>query len=205
MEIYILRHGKTAWNEVRLLQGSTDISLNESGIEVAMLTRDGMAEEGITFDKAYSSPLKRAYETAEIICGSRDIPIIEDERLRELSFGVLEGQSSIELQKDTGNPFHYFFSEPEKYEAPKDGESFKDILKRTKSFLTDVIEPQQDKLNRILIVGHGAMNKSLICNMMGHGVENYWTGGLQKNCGVMVVSLIDDKYEVTDWNRVFYK
>ena len=205
MEIYILRHGKTAWNEVRLLLGRTDISLNESGIEVAVLTRDGMEEEAITFDKVYSSPLKRAYETAEIICGDSDIPIIIDERLRELSFGNLEGQSSIELQKDTGNPFHYFFSEPEKYEAPKDGESFNDICTRTKSFLTDVIEPQQDELNRILIVGHGAMNKSLICNMLGHGIENYWAGGLQKNCGVMIVSLKNGKYELVEWNKVFYK
>lgn len=203
MEIYILRHGKTAWNEVRLLQGSTDIPLNESGIEVALLTRDGMKD--IKFDRIYSSPLKRAYETAEIIRGDRDIPIITDVRLRELSFGNLEGQNRFKLEQDKMGSFQYFFSEPEKYVAPKDGESFEDICNRTSTFLKEVVEPQQDKFKRILIVGHGAMNKSLICNMFGHGIENYWAGGLQKNCGVMIVSLNNGKYELIDWNKVFYK
>ena len=82
MEIYILRHGQTVWNKSRLLQGSRDIELCEDGRSVARERRDQLKD--VDFDVIYSSPLKRAYETACIIRGDRDIPIIKDDRLREI-------------------------------------------------------------------------------------------------------------------------
>ena len=88
MEIYILRHGQTVWNKSRLLQGSRDIELCEDGRSVARERRDQLKD--VDFDVIYSSPLKRAYETACIIRGDRDIPIIKDARLREINFGENE-------------------------------------------------------------------------------------------------------------------
>lgn len=97
MEIYILRHGQTVWNKSRLLQGSRDIELCEEGRAVARERCDQLKE--VDFDVIYSSPLKRAYETACIIRGDRDIPIIKDDRLREINFGENEGKSVIELER----------------------------------------------------------------------------------------------------------
>ena len=85
MQIYIIRHGETDWNTKRLLQGATDIPLNQNGIEAARLTAEALKE--IPFDEIYTSPLQRAVQTAEIMRGDRRIPIIKDERLKEISFG----------------------------------------------------------------------------------------------------------------------
>ena len=76
MEIYIVRHGETVWNAKNLVQGRTDIELNENGRKLAGMT--GQKLESVTFDKIYSSPLIRAYETACLIRGHRNIPIIRD-------------------------------------------------------------------------------------------------------------------------------
>ena len=87
--LYIIRHGKTDWNNERKLQGRTDIPLNEEGIEMARRARDEY--RNVPFDICYCSPLKRARQTADILLEGRDIPIITDDRLLEMSFGIYEG------------------------------------------------------------------------------------------------------------------
>ena len=67
MIIYLFRHGETDWNKERRLQGHSDIPLNEFGRELAVKTAAALKEKGITFDRAFCSPLNRAFETAEII------------------------------------------------------------------------------------------------------------------------------------------
>ena len=89
MELYIVRHGETLWNREKRLQGREDIELSEKGREVARLTGEALMDTRI--DKIFSSPLKRAYETACLIRNGRDIEIETDDRLRELSFGHFEG------------------------------------------------------------------------------------------------------------------
>ena len=74
MIIYIIRHGETDWNVLRKFQGRTDIPLNENGRQVAAWTKEGLKD--VAFDLVYTSPLRRAKETAQIIVGDRQIPII---------------------------------------------------------------------------------------------------------------------------------
>ena len=71
MVIYVIRHGETDWNTKHWLQGTTDIPLNRNGIEVAEITSEAL--KGIPFDVIFSSPLKRAYQTAEIMKRERQI------------------------------------------------------------------------------------------------------------------------------------
>ena len=78
-------------------------------------------------------------------------------------------------------------------------------MERTKSFLTEVIEPLQDKYERIMIVGHGAMNKGLMCHILNHGIEEYWSGDLQKNCAFTIVELDDDGYKLVKRNKTFFE
>ncbi|MBP5773236.1 MAG: histidine phosphatase family protein, partial [Eubacterium sp.] len=119
MEIYIIRHGKTDWNIDRRLQGRTDTELNQEGIDLAIKTGEGLKD--VEFDAVYSSPLKRAYKTAELVLGERDVPIITDDRLREISFGSREGERGMAVKDDPKDPFYNFFHAPEKYN-PLDGE-----------------------------------------------------------------------------------
>ena len=85
MKLYIIRHGETVWNTEGRLQGIADIELNENGIRLARVTARGMAD--IPFDLAITSPLKRARQTAELVLGERKVPILEDSRLEEITFG----------------------------------------------------------------------------------------------------------------------
>ncbi len=91
--IYIVRHGQTDWNVEGIYQGRIDIPLNKTGIEQAKRTREKL--RGIKFDKVFSSPLKRAFETAQIIC---DNPIIKDDRIIERCNGELEGKQKSEYK-----------------------------------------------------------------------------------------------------------
>ena len=103
--LYIMRHGKTDWNEIHKLQGRTDIPLNEEGRKMAALAKAQCDE--IEFDVCYCSPLIRARETAEFVLRDRKIPIIVDERLIEMSFGIYEGvENSF---KDPKNPVNVIF------------------------------------------------------------------------------------------------
>ena len=95
MKLYMMRHGETSWNKIRRIQGQSDIDLNEAGREAARLTSKALKD--FRFDAAYTSPLSRARETGEIVLAGRDIPLIEDERLKEANFGPYEGADLNEL------------------------------------------------------------------------------------------------------------
>lgn len=203
MEIYIVRHGETIWNAAKKLQGSVDVELNENGRRLAGETGRNLSD--MNFDVIYSSPLIRAYETACLIRGYRNIPIIRDDRLRELRFGINEGKNFSKLLEDTSTPFHYFFKAPDKYMAPEDGETLEHICKRAKSFMEEVVEPKADSYERIMIVGHGALNKAIMCHVKKHGVDKFWSGGLQKNCNVIIVNYDKKGYTVIDETKLFYE
>lgn len=203
MEIYIVRHGETVWNEKKLLQGTADIELNEQGRALAGETGEQL--ETVHFDRIYSSPLIRAYETACLIRGHRNIPIIRDERLRELCFGIYEGQNFSELLKDETDPFHHFFKRPELYRAPEQGETLEHICERAAEFMREEIEPLAGEFQRIMIVAHGAMNKAIMCHIKQHDIDKFWSGGLQKNCNVILVELDQMGYHVLDETKLFYQ
>ena len=78
-----------------------------------------------------------------------------------------------------------FFKEPEKYITPVEGaESFEELFSRTGEFLKEVIEPELQQGKDILIVGHGAMNSSIVCQIKGIPIEQFWSAGIE-NCKLM--------------------
>lgn len=179
--LYIMRHGKTDWNAKHKLQGRTDIPLNEEGREMAEKARK---EYGSThFDICYCSPLSRARETAEIVLKERNIPIVTDERLLEMSFGIYEGiENSFEIPDC---PVNELFRNPEKYMVPVEGaESFQELYARTGAFIREIVEPELKQGKDILIVGHGAMNASIICQIKEVPIERFWSFGLEQ-CKLM--------------------
>ena len=90
--LYIMRHGRTDWNERNKLQGRTDIPLNAAGRKMA--EEAAAVYKNVPLDVCYCSPLARARQTAEIFLKNRNIPIITDDRLVEMSFGKYEGVKS---------------------------------------------------------------------------------------------------------------
>lgn len=176
--LYIMRHGRTDWNDRHKLQGRTDIPLNEDGRRMA----EKAAEEyrDIPLDVCWCSPLIRAKETAEIVLRGRGIPIMTDDRLREMSFGDYEGLENSFSIPDC--PINVIFQAPEKYTASVGGaETFEELFDRTGSFLREVIDPLMEQGKNVLIVGHGAMNLSIISQIRRLPREEFWSPGLE-NC-----------------------
>ena len=175
--LYIMRHGKTEWNALHKLQGRTDIPLNEEGKRMARQACEKYKE--LNIDVCYCSPLVRALETAQIVLKNRKIPIIEDKRLSEMSFGEYEGIENSLAIPDC--PINVIFNQPEKYiESVGGAETFEQLFARTGSFLKEIVEPQIQVGKDILIVGHGAMNSSIICQVKKLPIEEFWSAGIEQ-------------------------
>ena len=176
--LYIMRHGETDWNVRRKLQGHTDVPLNDNGRKMAKDAAEKYKD--VHFDVCYCSPLIRAKETAEIFLSGRDVPIITDDRLQEMSFGEYEGTENTFAIPDC--PINKLFLDPEKYTDPPGGaESFESLYARTGEFLHEVALPLVDEGKDVLIVGHGAMNSSIICQIRNTPKKDFWKAGID-NC-----------------------
>ncbi len=176
--LYIIRHGRTDWNTLHRLQGQTDIPLNQEGRKMAADAREACRD--IHFDLCYSSLLSRAHQTAEILLEGRDVPIIIDRRLIEMSFGEYEGL--IFDAQPAGHPINDFFGAPEKYmPACRGAETFEDLFRRTGEFLRETAEPLLAQGKSVLIAGHIAMNSSIICRLRGIPLDQFWSAGTD-NC-----------------------
>ena len=120
MKLYVIRHGETTWNTQARLQGMSDIPLNDNGVSLARKTGEAMRD--IPFTRIYTSPLKRAVQTAELVAGGRQIPVVIEDRIREISFGEWEGLScsrdNYEIPSDS---FEQFFRDPFQFDPPKGG------------------------------------------------------------------------------------
>ena len=181
--IYILRHGKTEWNKLKKLQGRTDIPLCEEGRAMAAEAAEKYAN--VHFDVCYCSPLVRARETAEIILKDRNVPIVVDDRLKEMAFGVYEG---IERSFDIPDcPINVLFQHPEEYIAPEDaGESLDELYARTGNFLDEVIRPLREEGKDVLIVAHGALNSCMLTQAKGLPRKDFWSHGIVQ-CTLMTL------------------
>lgn len=203
MEIYIVRHGETVWNKEKRLQGTTDIELNDYGRSLAIETGRNLSK--VNINKIFSSPLKRAFETARLIKGDRNIEIETDIRIKELNFGSYEGQCFTDLFNDEKTTFQHFFKRPELFVSDKNGETLQQLIERAADFMKDKIEPLATSCERIMIVAHGALNKAIMCYIKQHDISMFWSGGLQKNCNVIIVDYENGKYNIIDETKIFYE
>lgn len=178
--LYIMRHGKTDWNVIHKLQGRTDIPLNDEGRDMAKAASKEC--RNIHLDICYCSPLIRARETAEIVLQNRNVPIVYDDRLKEMCFGIYEGFENSSQIPDC--PVNVFFRNPAQYVAPEGAESFEELFARTGSFIKEIIYPALQENKDILIVGHGAMNSSIVCQIRNIPLERFWEAGIE-NCKLM--------------------
>ena len=205
MNIYVTRHGETEWNTYWKLQGRSNTVLNEKGREQACLTHNGFVEAGISFDRIYSSPLKRAVETAVLMTEKSESEIIKDDRLIEFCFGKAEGKTPDERNEDPElKDFHLFFDEPEKYVALEGAEPFESVLKRTAAFWEDEIKPlEKTGIQNILVVTHGGTMQSLLLHIDGRSLKDYWKTKMA-NCTINKIVLENGCFRLEYTGKVFY-
>lgn len=201
VKIYLFRHGETNWNKERRLQGQSDIPLNDFGRELAFKT--AAALQDIPFDRAFSSPLKRAEETARILLGNRNLPLTTDPRLLEIHFGCWEGRGFDEAKQDPSHPLHDFFCSPQSYLPPAGAESFPEVMARADAFLQEQILPLEKVCSTILIVAHGAFNRCILSSIAHTPLEQFWLTDLP-NCAASILSLENGQFEISEKSKVYY-
>lgn len=155
MKLYVIRHGRTLWNEKGLMQGWVNIKLSETGKKEAKDIREKLKD--ISFDICISSPLKRTLETASIVTDNK-YKIITDELLIERNLGEFEGKKYAEYEK---LKFWDYKLNNDSYGV----EPVKDILKRTSFFLNNLKEKDY---KTVLIVSHAATIRAINYNIKGY-------------------------------------
>lgn len=168
-KLYIVRHGKTDWNVKGLLQGSTDIELNEEGIlETKELAKKVNLDE---IDICICSPLKRTKQTADILVGNK-LKIIYDDLIKERGFGDYEGKKIIfDL---VAQQWDYKLND-----SSHNIESIKDCLERANKFLNKIKKQFPNKT--ILIISHGSFMKALHFNLVGYSEDTDFLSFNPKN------------------------
>ncbi len=136
LHVALIRHGPTEWNESGRFQGSTDLPLSERGRGHARAIARALA--GHRVRKVYSSDLRRARETAQVIADAYGVPLVDDPRLREFDFGRWEGLTWDEILAEDPELARRPRSAA-RYYRPAGGESFESVRGRVRAFLDDVI------------------------------------------------------------------
>jgi len=105
IKLVLIRHGQSVWNKENKFTGWTDVDLSEQGIEEAKNAGEMLKKEGFTFDIAFTSVLKRAYKTLDLLLnemGEKDVVIKNSWRLNERHYGALQGLNKAETAKKEG-------------------------------------------------------------------------------------------------------
>lgn len=201
MKVFLVRHGETDWNKELRIQGQTDIPLNEAGRMLAEKTAAGLSD--IQFDRAYTSPLSRARETAEIILKGKTVELIEEPLITEMNFGIYEGKRTDVSKGEIPEEFGCFFEYPGKYEVPPKGESFERVKERMQEFLTELSQTETNQT--VLIVTHGAALAGMLNVIKREPLEKYWGTGIHYNCGVTEVVMKLDEIWIVSENKIYYE
>lgn len=152
MKIYVTRHGQTDYNKKKLMQGRSDIPLNEVGLQQARDRRESIGD--MRFDAVYSSPLIRAVQTAEIIGGVSRSDILIDERIIEVCFGKYEKMGYYSM----GPLMTAYWAFPEIFPAPESVETIKQMRERTSSFLEEL---EKEDYENVLVTCHGGIIRAI--------------------------------------------
>ena len=204
MRLYIMRHGETDWNKEKRLQGQSDIELNEFGRSLAYKTKEGLKD--VPFDLVITSPLKRARETALIVKGDREIPVIEDARIEEMCFGEYEGlYCKGEKFNIPDEEFKRFFDAPESYRASRGGEDFSEFNERIEHFLDDIFRNKDYQDSTILVSVHGAVLCAILRIVKNNPMSLFWHGGVHKNCAVTIIYVDKGVPTIEEENIVYYE
>ena len=185
LTFYLVRHGRTLWNEQGLLQGFGNSDLTEQGVKGAKQT--GVALKHIPFVAAYSSCLQRTIDTAQYILGERDVPLFQHKGLNEQYFGSWEGLSVEKLR--SLDEFNQMRKDAANYKAQSNGgETFEQLAKRAMKALQDIIQVHEQ--GNILIVSHGHTLRLLLALLAGTGWQEHRDEGKSQsllNCAINIV------------------
>ena len=171
--LVLVRHGQSEWNLKNLFTGWRDVDLTEKGVAEAREAGRKLKAQGINFDVAFTSALKRAQRTLELMLtelGQTTVPVIKSQALNERDYGELVGLNKDDARKKWGEEQVHVWRRS--YDvAPPGGESLKDTLARTLPYYVTEILPRVMRGERVLVAAHGNSLRALVMVLDKHTPE----------------------------------
>ncbi|MFZ5354183.1 MAG: histidine phosphatase family protein [Bacillota bacterium] len=166
--VYLVRHGESEWNIHNKVQGKTDIELSKKGIKQAELLAERLEKENI--EHIYTSDLKRAKKTAELIQRRIGIDPVEMEIYREIGLGPWEGLTIAEIKENYNEHYRIYREEPASFILPG-AETILEVADRVCRGILDIVS--RHKNSNILVVSHGVAIKSAVIKILDIDISKY--------------------------------
>ena len=186
----LVRHGETEWNRVERFRGRTDIELNETGRRQARAAAQRLS--GWQIGAIYSSPLKRALQTAQPIAEACGLGVAVLEGIADVDHGAWAGLSAEEARVQYPDAYQTWVHTPLLARFPQ-GESLRQVQARSWSALEEISSAHEGET--ILLVSHVVVNRVLICSALGLVEDAFWRVG-QDNAAINVLQGANGRYRV---------
>ena len=193
-KIILVRHGETEWNVGEIYRGRVDISLDKMGIKQAELLGKYLSD--LTLDAIYSSPLRRALDTAKIIAQYQDVGVQVTDGLIDFHYGEWQSLSDQEVRRLYPVLLNEWHTAPHRVKMPG-GESLDDVKERAVSVINDVISKYEGS---VALVSHRVVNKVLICSLLGLDNSHFWNIK-QDVGGITIFDYINGRFILTEHNN----
>ena len=171
--LVLVRHGQSDWNLKNLFTGWRDVDLTDKGVSEAREAGRKLKAQGITFDVAFTSALKRAQRTLDLMLtelGQTAIPVFKDQALNERDYGDLSGLNKDDARKKWGEEQVHIWRRS--YDiAPPGGESLRDTAARVLPYYIREILPRVLRGERVLVAAHGNSLRALVMVLDKHTPE----------------------------------
>jgi len=167
--LIIVRHGRTEWNRVERFRGRADLALDEEGRKQAQAASERIKEWPVA--AVYSSPLRRARETAESLAKQVGLEVKELSGIIDIDYGQWQGLSPDEATAKDGDLYYKWQHSPHQVAFPN-GESLKEVQERATSALDNLIE--QHKKETIALVSHKVVCQVLVLSLLGLELSHFW-------------------------------
>jgi 2,3-bisphosphoglycerate-dependent phosphoglycerate mutase len=171
--LVLVRHGQSDWNLKNLFTGWRDVDLTDKGVAEAREAGRKLKAQGIKFDVAFTSALKRAQRTLDLMLdelGQTTIPVIKDQALNERDYGDLVGLDKDDARKKWGEEQVHIWRRS--YDiAPPGGESLRDTAARVLPYYVTEILPRVLRGERVLVAAHGNSLRALVMVLDKHTPE----------------------------------
>lgn len=163
MDLLLVRHGKTDWNEEPRVMGHQPIPLNKQGIQQASRLRDWL--KPIPLVAVYSSPIQRAIQTAQIIVqGRKGLSIISEPGVQEIDYGEWVGLAFAEVAEQFAKEYQIYLTHPSKMKIPG-GETVIAVQKRAVAAIEKM--RRQHPSQKVLVVSHADVIKAILVHYLG--------------------------------------
>lgn len=183
MKIYFVRHGETEWNVKKKIQGTTDIPLNENGLNQAKRLADRLVKEKLPVVRVYTSPQIRAKKTGQIVADALQIPCEVMEGFAEMDLGEWEGSNWDVIEAEYKEVYHNW-NEHRRYVKTPGGECYNEVLERTLQSLSEILKRETKD---VLVVTHSAVLMSLRCFLAGRPFEEMVANYKTKNAELLEI------------------